>query len=115
MNYKIIFHDGGEVDITNEQKEAIYKLSSKNIKGVDVNGEYIFFSSIARIMKNNDVPAYPALPTINEKLKEFTPERHRRALQNMIKGIKNYIASERNQKTGMAEKLLEKMNNKLAL
>jgi len=89
MNYQIIFHDGKSVDITEQQKEAIYQLSGNpRMKGVDINGEFIFFGSIARIMKSANQPSYPLLPTINQTLNTFSVERKKRAIQNMINGFK---------------------------
>lgn len=88
-NYQIIFHDGKSVDITEQQKDAIYQLSGNpRMKGVDINGEFIFFGSIARIMKSTNQPSYPLLPTINETLGGFNLERKKRALNNIIKGFK---------------------------
>jgi hypothetical protein len=92
MNYQIIFHDGKSMDITDVQKEVIYKLScNNNIKGVDINGEYIFFSSISRIIKSNNYQEYPQLPTINETIGYFTKEKRKRALMCMINGFKKHF------------------------
>jgi len=89
MTYQIIFHDGKSVDITEQQKDAIYQLSGNpRMKGVDINGEFIFFGSIARIMKSANQPSYPLLPTINQTLGGFSLERKKRALGSMIKGFK---------------------------
>ena len=51
MKYQIVCHDKKTFEITEAQKEAIYKLSTSNAKGIDINGEFIFFGNIARIEK----------------------------------------------------------------
>lgn len=92
MNYQIIFHDSKSMDITEQQKESIYKLScNSQIKGVDINGEYIFFSSISRIMKSDYQEEYTKLPTINETIGYFTKEKRKRALMCMINGFKKHF------------------------
>jgi len=114
MKYEIICHDKARFEITELQKEAVYKLSGSETKGVDINGEFIFFSNIARIEKIKE-KQYKALTTIDQTLKGFPKERKIKALNSIVKGIKKYIASPKNQGTGKPERILKHMERKIKL
>jgi len=87
MKYNIVCHDKKTFEVTEEQKEAIYKLSTSDAKGIDVNGNYIMFSNIARIEKQNNYE-YKSLPSLTSTIRGFKPSRRKRALENIIKGFK---------------------------
>lgn len=138
----IIFHDNTTKDITDEQRDAIFEASSNpNIKNIRIGNSLIAFSSISRILDDNEY--YSQLPEkkreyLNLDLKEEPYEvelkqlkeqkllekqnyvspieqakKKRKPLEYMIKGLEGYINSNRNQGTGKPEKLLEKMKFKL--
>ena len=90
MIYNIVCHDGKTFEINDKQKEAFYKLSGSSAKGVDINGEFIFFSSVGRIEKvrGDDLKA---LPELTGTIKEMTPDRKKRALNNIVKGFKKHF------------------------
>ena len=87
--YNIICHDSTRFEITEQQKEAVYKLSNGNTKGVDINGEFIFFSTIARIEKSKR-PHYD-LPSLTTTIKKMIPDKRKRALESIVKGFKNHF------------------------
>ncbi|MCK9370803.1 hypothetical protein M0R04_12915 [Candidatus Dojkabacteria bacterium] len=116
MKYSIICHDGKQFEITEEQKEIIYKLSSSTTKGVDVNGEFIMFSNIARIEKvvgeNYTYPNYSNNNMPFERIAEKVHEnRKKRAMQSMIKGFKQHFQSR--EMPTQSKELLSKMELKL--
>jgi len=110
--YNIVCHDQKKIEVTEEQKDYIYKLSSTNAKGIDINGEYIAFSSISRIEKIKDeTPKYPELPTVNEVLGTFSAKRRKRALESMAKGFKKHF--EGREMNEEAKKTLLKLQNRI--
>ena len=106
MRYNIIFHDGESREISEEQKEHIYKLSSdKNIKGFELNGEFIFFSSISRIVKveTSDIPEFQSLPRPSYSFK-----RHLKHLLSVKKRFLSYF--EGREIPDGSQKILDKIN-----
>lgn len=89
--YNIICHDGKSFEITSLQKDAIYRLSGSNAKGVDIDGEFIFFGNIARIEKGRTEEEYTPI-SLNDTIKSFNPNRRKHALNSMIKGFKKYFS-----------------------
>ena len=106
MRYNIIFHDGDSREISEERKEHIFKLSSKkSVKGFELNGEFIFFSDIARIAKSeiSDIPNYVSLAP-----PRYSQKRHLKHLESIKKGFLSYF-SMREIPEG-SQKILDKIN-----
>lgn len=113
----IIFHDNTIKEITDEQKEKIYQASSNpNIKHMRIDDDLIAFSSISRIVKEDNY--YSQHPDKRPQYENYTfsdadefrqlkerkmlerknyksiltrAEKERRPLEQMIKGLKRFI------------------------
>lgn len=131
-NTVIIFHDGSRKFITNRQADIVISQSTTAAKGIKIDGSFIAFSSISKILTlqefyneypderppetQNKVFTTPAGDMLDRVISPLKLKQQRiRAFEQMIKGIKKYIDSDKNQGTGKPEILLAHMERKLNL
>ena len=106
MTWTILFVNGDKKQITEEEYNKIFQISSSNTKGMWLNGEFISFSHIARIKpyekgfnqeysnfkidmgKPENLYLSAPVPAWENKTKQ------KRHLEQMIKGPKMYINGE---------------------
>jgi len=93
-NYELIFHSGDSIEITEEQEENINKLMARSsCKGLKINGDYVAFSSIARIkLLPSQQTEYLKLPSMKSTMLGMPDYKRQRALQNIIKGFRRHFA-----------------------
>jgi len=112
----IVFNTGDEMEITKEQAQLIFQVSTTNAKRIELNGELISLSHIARIKEGGIKPQIDM--SSQEDKAMYFPERkpytspmqkamkQKRSLEQMIKGFK---------KTSQSGATLDKMELKLSL
>jgi hypothetical protein len=129
MNQIIIFHDGGHQEITEKQLDQINQISVTNEKRFRLNGKPVALSSIARILDIQDfynqfpkkrpaqkLPEFKSLPKNSYKAlsdPKYYTTRRKRALEGLIKGLKQYINSSRYKGTDKPKELLARMEFQL--
>ena len=100
MKHNIICHDGKSFEISEEQKEAFYTLSGTGVKGIDVNGTFIFFNSVSRVEKSS-IRQYKPLP--KEIKRTYKKEQHIKNLETLkegyLKGVSDRNNLKKNQET----------------
>lgn len=105
MKHNIICHDGKSFEITEDQKNNFIKLSSTNAKGAEINGNFITFSSVARIEKTGQ----REYKKLDYKPRLFTKQRYIKnltALRNgFLRGVSDVNNLKKNQKA-----ILDRMN-----
>ena len=111
MKYNIVCHDKKSFEITEEQRENIYKLSSNNMKGFEVNGEYITFSNIARIEKSM-AQEYKPMTSLPEPTETYSDSRHKRRLTSLREGFLRGVGG-KNDLTPVQVDLLANMGHSL--
>jgi hypothetical protein len=121
MNSIIIFHDGSKKQVTTSRAEKIWELSAKQ-DGFMIAGSYYKFSTVAKILTLEEYYCeYPderpdPTPIIEESRLIAEPKyvhSRARALASLIKGLEQYIASDKYQGTENPKKILEKAKRKL--
>lgn len=89
MKHQITLNDRTQIEITQEQADKIFKLSSNpNIKTMLIDNQLIAFSAIATIKPIEDRKSLP-LP----QYKPFTREKRIRALECMLNGFKSHFGN----------------------
>lgn len=126
----IVFHDGSSREITVEQAQQIFKLSSQpNQQGVKIGESYYRFSTFAKVLpakeyyveypdKRPPVETAKRVKMLPDDIQRILspikqPEKRLRALQEMRKGLLKYINSPDYQGTNKPLKLLEKIEYKI--
>jgi len=120
MKY-IIFHDKSFMEIPDEKYVAFIEASTSDARGFDLNGQYVTFSSIAKILDQQEYyeqyPDRKPVPQYNEFEKydgfDYKKINRKRALQGFIKGFKQ--AMEEGHTSNWHTHELEKMENKLKI
>lgn len=121
MNYIIVFHDGSRRTVGQDAYDRIISESSDLKKRfVQFGPSRITFTAIAKILDEDEYYRhYPEHRPVrySEFPKEiFSPTKTTNTyiIEQIIIGLKRYIASEQNQGTGHPEELLEGIEARLA-
>lgn len=101
----IIFIDGSKKFVPTSQAEQIFKLSSTAQKTFILSGGMYNFSSISKILTENEfyqeypeerpsISTYSELPnyeSLEQRIYKYPEERRFEAISGMIKGLKQFI------------------------
>lgn len=128
-NQVIIFHDKSKKFVTKQQAEVVINQSTTAAKGIKIDGSFIGFSSISKILSlqefYNQYPDERPAPTAHQDFtgtgdilnRILTPiqinAKRIRAVDQLIKGLQKYINSDKNQGTKKPEALLAHMQERL--
>jgi hypothetical protein len=104
--YNIICHDGKSFEISEEQKNNFIKISSTNAKGAEINGNFITFSSVARIEKTGR----KEYKKFDYKPRLYTKQRYIRNLKDLRDGFLRGVSNRNNLKSNQ-KPILKKINN----
>lgn len=120
----ICFMGGGVRLITKEQEAFLFSQEVTRKGSATIEGDFINLSSIARIIDTEEYyrehPNMRPAPEMPKDLPYLSPGEIRRGnvrregLVSMIRGMENYIASDRYQGTDKPKELLAMFERKLA-
>ncbi len=121
----LIFKDGSKKYLNQKGYDVIWSKLEAGKKEILLNGSLISFSSISKILSLGEYfDQYPnERPFYQDRYKDLAGLGYEgiiksvpcQRLEQMIIGIKRYINSDRNQKTGYPEELLAIMEGRLKL